>query len=251
MPPNDPNNQPVQPYYGPPAEPAAGQNPTVVPPAAPQTFAPQAATGPQTPEQQPYNPRDYGFIVDPPKTGRSLPGIPLTGGSALKRGLVFGGGIVLLIIIVVIFASLLKSPNKFTALTPVAQYQTELVRIASGGENSVSAQPLQNLAYNVSLSLTSDNQQLLTYLGKNGEKLDSKTLALKHSASTDTSLANAKANSTYDSTFAKIIQDDLAGYMQSLKAAYASNPGPNGRKLLNQEYLNAELLLTQSQQPQS
>lgn len=154
-----------------------------------------------------------------------------------------------MLIIIIIFASLLGGSSSNTApLVTVAQEQTELVRVASLGAQKASDQSTQNLAYSISLSLTSANAQLLNYMAINHHKLSPKVLTLKHSSQTDRSLEAALSDSTFDSTLTDIIQSDLNSYMQSLKAAYEANPGPKGRQLLSNQYNGAQLLLKQSQQ---
>jgi hypothetical protein len=111
--------------------------------------------------------------------------------------------------------------------------------------NSI-AQNTINLAYNVNLTITSANKNLLAYLGQGGQKINPKSLTLKHSKSTDTTLASALSSGTYDSTFTGIIQKDLTAYSQALKTAYNSSPGPKGKQLLTTEYNGAQLLLKEA-----
>lgn len=229
--------------------------PTAPQPAAtqPQMIAPQ----PVSPQAQPVAPQQpggvdgsYDFIVNPLKPARKSLSLLPSGGSTLRRAGIVGAGLAILLIIVIIFASLLGggSGGSTAALTTVAQEQTELARVATLGTAHASDQTTQNLAYNVSASLTSANGQLLTYLATNHHKLSTKALALRHSAQTDRSLAAALTDSTFDSTFTDIIQSDLNSYMQALQVAYKANPGPKGRALLNSQYQGAQLLLEQSKQ---
>lgn len=201
------------------------------------------------PEQQPYSPPppshtpDYDFIVNPataPK--KSLIPLP-TGGSILQRAAVVGGGLVILLIIIVIFVSLLSgSGNNTTPLVSIAQQQNELIRIATVGTLQTSDQAAKNFAVASQLSLTTDQQQLLTYLKGQGHKVSSKQLLATKSAKTDSELSAAQAASTFDSTFEQIMQTELTTYVQSLKTTFASTTGSNARKLLNNDYAAAVLL---------
>ena len=204
------------------------------------------------PEQQPYSPApqnhtpDYDFIVNPaavPK--KSLIPIP-TGGSMLQRAAVVGGGLVILLIIIIIFASLLSGGSNNTApLVSIAQQQNELIRVATVGTLQTSDQAAKNFAVASELSLTTDQQQLLTYLKGQGHKVSSKQLIATKSTKTDGELSAAEAASTFDSTFEQIMQTGLTTYTQSLKTTFASTTGPNARKLLNSDYSAAVLLLQQ------
>jgi hypothetical protein len=75
-------------------------------------------------------------------------------------------------------------------------------------------------------------------------------LGLKVSASLDSLLTTAAANSTYDQTFQQAMQSQLAGYGQALKQAY-TGAGPEGRLLLNDDYQQVQLLAKQLASPTS
>lgn len=191
----------------------------------------------------------YEFIMNPAKPPKK-PAVNLGGQSTLQRVAIFGGGLVILIILVVIVAGLISSSGKAGTedLVAVAQEQTELARVATDGTQNATSQATQNLAGNVSLSMTSANAQLLAYLKTTGQKVGTKTLTIKHTATTDTTLANAKTDSTYDTAFTTIIQADLASYTAELQKAFKANPGPKGKALLSSQYDAAQLLMTQSKQ---
>lgn len=173
----------------------------------------------------------------------------LSGGSKIQRIAIVAGVLTLLLIIGIIFASVIGGGGGNQApMVTVAQEQTELIRIASQGTQYAVSQKTQNLANNVSVSLTSADNQLLTYLKSNHQKISTKTLALKRNTQTDTTLKNARTDSTFDSAFTDIVQKSLTSYLQSLKAAFDANPGPKGRTLLNTQYNDAQLLLQQSKQ---
>jgi hypothetical protein len=183
----------------------------------------------------------------PPKPPMKL--LP-TGGSPLQRLAIFGGGLVVLIILIAIVAGMLgKSGQAGTNdIIAVAQEQTELARIAADAGDNATALATQNLAHNLELTMTSAQSQTVDYLAQNGHKLGSKTLGLKHSAGTDTTLQNAHDAGTYDSTFVSLVQTQIAAYEQSLRTAYNAKPGPKGEAMLNSQYQAAKLLDTQSHQ---
>ena len=207
--------------------------------------APVQAPEPGSPGHDPYE-----FITNPAQAPK--PAIPILVGSTsstMQRALIAVGGLVVLIIIVIIAASLLSGGGfNATSYETVAEEQTELIRIATLGTNQAVGQPAKNFAVSAELSLTTSQQQLLAYLQKNGHKLSTKQLALKHNAATDTQLTAAQASSSFDATFTSIMQQQLTTYLSSLKSTYASASGKTGKQLLNTDYNAAQSLLTQSKQ---
>ncbi len=208
-----------------------------------------AAPNPGAPMQQPPNPANpYDFIFNPQLPSKK-PSLIAGGGSTTKRVLVAVTGLVILVILAAVLMSVLKGagPN-FAPMTVVLQEQTELIRVSAAGQLASNNQDTLELATAVQLSMISAEQQVNTYLAQNKQKVNPALLGLKQSKLTDTELANAQANSTYDTTFTSIIQNDLASYQEALRAAYKADPGVKGRKLMNTEFGNAALLIQQSKQ---
>jgi len=246
MNPEQPGGVPPQPSNEP-----APAVPPVVPgqqfPAPGQPPAGQPVQFPAPPAEPHVDRTPYDFIMNPEKPGK-VPLNPL-GSSSKQRVMVLGGGAVLLIIVIVILSSLFKGGGLNAApLITVAQEQSELVRVAAAGAQASSDDNTQAFAYSVQLSVTSDQQKLLSYLSSLHHTIKPEVLALKHSTDVDTQLANAQASNTYDATLRTVLQNDLSSYSQSLKAAYASNPGPRGDKILSDEFNAAQLLIQQSKQ---
>lgn len=210
---------------------------------------PSPAPVPPAPGTPGHNP--YDFILNPEKPQKK-PTVPLAGAgnSMMQRIAIAGGGLVILIIVAVVGMSLLTSGSKekTASLLSIAQYQTELVRVATDASTKATSISAQNLAQDIQASVLSDNNELLAYMKNNGQKVDPKQLTLKRSKSTDTTLTTAKENNTYDIAFKEIIQSDLGSYMTALKKAYDANPGPKGKTLLSEQYDSAELLLKISKQ---
>lgn len=211
---------PQQPPYGPPSQ----------PPAFP--TAPQPNTG------------QYDFITAPQQPHHSLFG----GGPKAKTIAIITGGAVLVIVLVwFIFSSIFGGQGPATApLVSLAQKQNELVRISSDALNQATEQTTKNLAANVEASLQTDQTSLLAFLQKHGTKVNPKVLAQTASKQTDSQLASAQTNGTYDHTYISIIQSQLTAYEQSLKSTFDSTTNPDERQLLSNEYANAQLLLQQS-----
>lgn len=127
-----------------------------------------------------------------------------------------------------------------------AQRQQEIVHVLNSALlQTTLSDSTKSFALTAKLSLTSSQSKLITYLAKNGTKLDAKTLNLKVSTAVDAQLTSSIASSTYDSTFKQIMQSQLEVYLNGLSTAYNQNKGHNGRALLQDDYKQAKLLQLQ------
>jgi len=178
--------------------------------------------------------------------------ISLPSGNFLHNRIVLvAGGLFVLLIVIVIFKSLLGGGFDFTPYITVGQDQQELIHLstAAGLLQTGISTTNQNFAATTQLSVSSAQGTLITYLKNNGQKVSSKTLALRTSLSLDNQLVAATAAATYDQTFQQIMQNQLNTYMHDLQQAYRQTKGVNGHALLNSDYNQAQLLLTQLNQP--
>jgi hypothetical protein len=198
----------------------------------------------------PPQPPDYGFITNPPAASkRSL--LKLPGGSLPKRLLFAIGGLLILVILFSIIKSVIGGSTDFTPFIAVAQDQQELIHLSTNAAQQQSTDTTtQNSAITAQLSLTSAQTQLLAYLKGNHQGVSAKVLNADVSTSLDSQLTTAAGNSTYDQTFQQIMQNQLTSYEQALSHAY-NGAGPNGKKLLHNDYVGAQLLAKQLSSPAS
>jgi hypothetical protein len=132
----------------------------------------------------------------------------------------------------------------------VAQDQHELIHLATNASQQQGITTTdQNFAATAQLSLTSAQSVTVKYLVANGNKISLKVLSLKVSTATDAQLTAAAAATTYDQTFQAIMKAKLTTYVSSLQQTYKQTTGKNGRALLNNDYNQAQLLLTQLNAP--
>ncbi len=195
--------------------------------------------------QQPYN-NPYDFIVNPEKPQRQ-PVLNLNGSSmAMRIGLIAGLVVVIMIVIVIASSIFSSSGGNVTNMTSVAQDQVELIRVATEASqnqsNDISQTTTLYFADNCLLSLSSENQQLLSFLNANGVKLSTAQLALKQNSRTDAALQAAAASSTYDTAFLTAMQGDMSTYVSDLKVAFNASTNPKEKQLLSTEYKDALLL---------
>ncbi len=226
-----------------PPGPAPGPPPPAPPPAP--LYPGSQAPLPAQPSQE------YNFITSPEKSAKrqwQLPG----GNSLLQRVLLGAGGLLVLIIIFVIVKSLLGGGNNavLTSFVGVAQDQQELIHLATNASLQTNLTVNnRNFVATAQLSLTSSQTAVGKYLSTGGHKVSLKTLNLKISTSLDTQLTNAAAATTYDQTFQEITKSKLTAYISDLQQTYKQTKGKTGRTLLNDDYNQAQLLLTQLNAP--
>lgn len=204
---------------------------------------------------QPQLSNDYDFIMDPGKPPRQsmLPGLP--GGSGnpiIKRVGVVLGIVIVIIILFVVGSSLLGGSGNTPKLTLVAEQQNELIRVATlattiGAQQS--SQPNLDFTQSCLLSITSAQQALVSFLGQNGVKLSTKTLALAQNSQTDTTLNTAVAASTFNAAYSTVMQNQLGLYKTSLQNAYKTAGNTTEKQLLLSDYTGAQLLLQELTSP--
>lgn len=218
------------------------------PPPAQPTATPGSQVVPSQPGQpQPGANDPYMFITDPTAIQPrqfSLPG----SGSRLTQ-VVYGlGALVLLIIIISIAKSVLSGPPKLAPFVPVAQDQQQMIHLLVATQKQPNlSDSANNFIATAQLSLTSNQADLFRYLSKNNYKVSDKQLALSLNPNLDQQLTTAAANANYEQTLNSIMAAQLNRYLSDLKHAYTTTSGKNGRTLLNSDYDQAKLLLTQLQ----
>lgn len=187
----------------------------------------------------------YAFIMNP----APAPKHSFLGGDnkALKLLVIVAGATFVIIVLAVILTSVLSKSSPDATLTTLAQEQTELIRVATQGETQATAESTKGFAYNIDLSIGTNQQQLLAYLSKHGVKIKEKQLTLKQDASTDTLLTNAKATSTYDSALQKVLKAQLEAYIIDIQKAYKEAHSSELKTLLDSSFGAAKTLLIQTE----
>ncbi len=169
----------------------------------------------------------------------------------MRIGIIAGAAIIGIILLSFVMSLLGGGGNKPNLIT-VAQDQNEIIRVAgvaNTGAASQSAQTTQNFAQSAALSLSSEQQQLLNFMAAHGDKLSPKLLAATKNVTTDTTLNNAIASSSFDSAFTNVMLTQLHGYQTALKTAYNGARSATEKQLLSDDYDSAALLLQQLHSP--
>lgn len=209
---------------------------------------------PTLPPTQPSTPGNgqYDFILGDDKPPSQNPFS--TGGMPNKKVILtaVGGLVFVIILLAIIFNLAFGGKGGNTApLVSLAQTQTEIARVAGAAVDGdyLRVPANKDLAQTLRLSLTTDQQDMTSYLAKHGKKLGDKQLALKQNARTDQTLSAAQVSGTYDSTFQSVIQDQLKAYAASLNQAYGTATNPTEQQLIKTQYEHAQLLLQKSGVP--
>ncbi len=201
-----------------------------------------------TPQVMTDQSNNYEFILNPPAKHRWT----FSPSDLGPLKLIIAAVIVLLLLIIIISVgkSLLAGKSNVPALINVTQDQQEIIHLATAAQQQSGLSVAnQNLAITSQLSITSAQNDMLTYLVKLGKKVKPKTLQLKVDPILDSQLTAAVNSNTYDTAFHQAMQTKLTGYQLALKQAYAQTKGPNGRAMLSRQYNDANLLLVMLKQP--
>jgi len=201
-----------------------------------------------TPPPASSYPTGYDFIMNPnqPAPQSRLPG----GNSRLMRIVFASAGLLVLLIAFAVVKNLVAPKANLTPFISLAQQQQALIHILDSTDNQPGLTVTnQNFIATASLSLGTSQSQLLSYLNQNHTKLPVKQLNLKVSSTIDQQLKDAAAATTYNNTFKDIMQAKLTSYTTDLQRSSRQATGPKGRQLLKSDYQQAQLLLSQLQQP--
>ena len=98
---------------------------------------------------------------------------------------IIGGGGLVLAILAVILTSVFAKGDNSASLTSLAQTQQEIIRIAAMGEKGAETENIRGLAYNVDLSVSTSQSQLLAYMSTHSTKPKAKELALGKDTKTE------------------------------------------------------------------
>lgn len=191
---------------------------------------------------------NYDFILNN-NTSKSSPLQNLTLVKKIIFGLILG---MILILFFGVINNIVNNNSAFNnvAMINIAADQTEILHLLNNTVNSpVPGQTLsasnQDFVGTGILSMTDQQTSFMTFLANYGVKPSPVQLNAKISTSLDNQLTAAGAASTYDQTFTQIMENQLSSYMADLSYAYKTTSIPQGRTLLQKDYIGAKLLLRQ------
>ncbi|MEK7594181.1 MAG: hypothetical protein AAB436_00900 [Patescibacteria group bacterium] len=233
---------------------SVGSQPDMFHPDAAQVPAPDqnnvqqpAPPDPNAPAPSPFDHpvQPYDFIMSPEKPNRKF-NLPGANSSIFVRIALFGGGLVALLVIFSLVKGLVTKQPDLASFVTIAQDQQALIHLINNAEDQKDLTSAnQNFVATSSLTLPSNQSQIVSYLAKNGHKIESKTLVLRISQSTDAQLEAAAAAATYNQTFRDIISTKLDAYSSDLKQTYDQTSGTKGKAILSDLYDQTDLLKQQ------
>lgn len=184
----------------------------------------------------------YEFILNPEKPKSKLP-FKGGGSNKLLTYTIFGvvGVIILMIVVTLLLNAFAPKKIDREQRMALAQTQTELIRVADQGSKDARQQVTKNLATTIQYTMTTQQKRIVEPLGKVGKK----ELALKQKASTDQQLTSSKQTSTFDTTFTKIIGEELNTYALELKGLFDLASTDKERDLMSDLYKQTQLLIAQ------
>jgi len=150
-----------------------------------------------------------------------------------------------ILFILVIFYSLFfggKTTNTDQLSSIMARAQ-EIARVSILVQQQSTNANTKDLATTAEITLSSQEEQLQTYLLDQKVKVDAKKLAVRLDKETDKQLAAALQNNSYDQTYFSYLKTNLSSYQEALNTAY-KDAGKNAQAILNSAYQSVQTLLS-------
>lgn len=219
--------------------------PTHQDPATPPPTATETANTSTEPPEKPYD-----FILNPPQKPKQ-PLLPGGNNKIVRAGVILGGILVLFVLFSFVKGIVTSNPSA-EYLTAVVQDQQVIIQMTTQAKLVRSLNETNtNFVATANPSVKTSQSDMIAYLAKAGTKLKDKKLAERISPETSKELLASAETNTYNETFKASMTEVMKTYSKDLAAAYPKVKGPNGRKLLNDTYTQAQLLLVQLGGPQS
>lgn len=170
------------------------------------------------------------------------------GGGKKQRIIFVAIGAVLLIILGVVVFSILNAGNKSTSelLAPVAAAQSDIIDITDIGAKDARDTALINKTASVSLVVTTQNNSVNSYLGKDAKKIT----APYQNSEYKKELEDAKNSGSFDKEYTAILSNRLDMYRQELVTAYNKAPTTKLKKELESYYSQIGVLIGEPTTPQ-
>jgi hypothetical protein len=187
---------------------------------------------------------NYNFIMNQTNKPKGF----FTGGDKKKRIILVAAGAVVLLLIGFIFLSIVSAGNKSTSelLAPVAAAQTDIIAITDIGAKDARDTALINKTASVSLVVTTQNNGINSYLGKDA----SKVIAPFQNSEYKKELEDAKNSGSFDKEYTAILSNRLDLYRQELVTAYNKAPTAKLKKELESYYSQIGVLIGEPTTPE-
>lgn len=188
---------------------------------------------------------DYNFIMNPEKA-KKQGGLSGVGGDPFiaKIVLIVGGALALIIVLTLSVNLFFGGTSNLDMVVSLTQREQEIIRLSAESENAT-GQEIKNAAINTQLSIKSQQQSWVAFLGKRGRAVPPEEMNLKKDTSSDNKLKLAEETSTFDTTYTTIMRSQLEDYAGLLKSTFDGATNKEERELLSTHYNEVLLLLSQ------
>lgn len=190
-------------------------------------------------------PEKFDFMMkEPPKPPGRLSGAIAWMPKPAKIALAVVG----ILFVLVVFYSIFfggKTTNTDQLIGVMARAQ-EISRVSALVQQQAKATNTKDLATMAEIILSSQKQELKSYLSDRKVKADPKKLASRLDKNTDSSLEKALQNNSYDQTYLSYLKVNLGDYQNSLDTAYKGS-SKNLQPILSEQYQSIKTLLSAPQ----
>ncbi len=170
--------------------------------------------------------------------GSKLPRNPLKGLSKTAKLVLGGAGVVIfLLITLVIYSSFIRKPDNSIQLAAVGRQQANLIQAAKIGVKDARSQEARNLAITTQLSLVGDQKPLLKAL-----KSQNVSVSTKDDPKITQKFTLAQQSNNLDTELVDYLHTELSSYAKNIKTAYNTTKDQALRKVLADQYKNAQFL---------
>ena len=173
----------------------------------------------------------YDFILN----GNQKPKKTLLPNAKTKKGrllVVLGGAVGILILLFIVLSLVLSGGGGTKDLLTIAQTQTEIARVSSDTSAKARNITTRNFAATVRITVSSQQQQTVSYMTSHKQKVAPKKLILGMNPKTDESLKTAEAAGRYDQELLTILEKSLADYQLQLSQTYKATSSKSQKAML-------------------
>jgi len=200
---------------------------------------------PQNTQTLSPGPEKFEFMMkEPPKPPGRLGGAIAWMPKPAKIALAVVG----ILFILVIFYSIFfggKTTNTDQLIGVMARAQ-EISRVSALVQQQAKEADTKDLATTAEVILSSQKQELKSYLSDRKVKADPKKLAARLDKNTDSSLEKALQNNSYDQTYLSYLKTGLVDYQGTLDTTYKGS-SKDLQPILSEQYQSIKTLLTAPQ----
>ena len=200
---------------------------------------------PQNPQPPSPAPGQFDFMMkEQPKPPGRFSGLFASLPKPAKIALAILG---ILFVLVILYALFFGGKTTNTdQLTSVMANAQEISRVSTLAQQQAKDANTKDLATTTAAVLSSQEQELRSYLKTNNVKVDTKKLAAKLDKNTDKQLTAALQNNNYEQTYFNYLKTNLTAYQNDINTVQ-KGVGEEAQAILNVAYASVQTLLSAPQ----